>query len=257
LSIVCHVSGPAAVGYPVAPGERPLVTAEGGPVELAGGAWGRGSLVPSVSGGWRWEPQIDFDSEACRDQDTWSARRGEMDLRLRLAIRMLLVSEGLRITEVGRTRMLGELASTGLTDLVAALAKRYGLEAADLDWQETPEPEGIHNNRLAAYQLVVTAADGRPALLGSLWLTLLAGRESEVGAIVDLCVNFDAIQPTAEPATPAQIPSELHIMPGELVRFLTSGWQAAEALVLATGQKTVDLPPAGASRLELYPEPPS
>ena len=247
-----YVSGPAAVGYPVASGERLFVTAEGGPVELAGGAWGRGRLVPSVSGGWRWEPQIAFDSEACRDQDTWSARRGETDLRLRLAIRMLLVSEGLRITEVGRTRMLGELASTGLTDLVAALAKRYGLEAADLAWQETPEPEGINNNRFAAYQLVVTAADGRPALLGSLWLTLPAGRESEVRAIVDLCVDFDAIQPAAELATPAQIPSELQIRPGELVTFFTSGWQAAEALVLATGQKAVDLPPAGASRLELY-----
>lgn len=247
-----YVSGPAAVGYPVAPGERPLVTAEDGPVELAGGAWGPGRLFPSVSGGWRWEPRIAFDSEACRDQDTWSGRRGEMDLRLRLAIRMLLVAEGLRITEVGRMRMLSELASTGLTDLMAALAKRYGLEAAGLGWQETPEPEGINNNRFAAYQLVVTGADGRPALLGSLWLTLPAGRESEVGAIVDLCVDFDAIQPAAEEATPARIPSELQVMPGELVRFFISGWQAAEALVLTTGQKAADLPPAGGSRLELY-----
>ena len=98
----------------------------------------------------------------------------------------------------------------------------------------------------------MTAADGRPALLGSLWFTLPAGRESEVRAIVDLCVDFDAIQPAAEPATPAQIPSELQIRPGELVTFFTSGWQAAAALVLATGQKAVDLPPAGASRLELY-----
>jgi hypothetical protein len=205
-----------------------------------------------LSGGWRWEPQIAFDSEACRDQDTWSARRGEMDVRLRLAVRMLLVAEGLRISEVDRTRMLGELASTGLTDLVAALAKRYALEAADLDWQETPEPEGYNNNRFAAYQLIVDGVDNRPALLASLWLTLPAGRESEVRTIVDLCVDFEAIQQTAEPATPAEIPSELQITPGELARFFTSAWQAAEALVLATGQSDADLPPAGASRLELY-----
>jgi hypothetical protein len=71
----------------------------------------------------------------------------------------LLVAEGLRITEVGRTRMLGELASSGLTDLVAALD---------------------NNNRFAAYQLILSGVGGRPGLLGSLWLTLPAGRESEV-----------------------------------------------------------------------------
>jgi hypothetical protein len=247
-----YVSGVAAVGFPVPSGERPFITADGRPVELAGGAWGPGRLVSRLSGGWRWEPQIAFDSEACRDQDTWSARRGEMDVRLRLAVRMLLVAEGLRISEVDRTRMLGELASTGLTDLVAALAKRYALEAADLDWQETPEPEGYNNNRFAAYQLIVDGVDNRPALLASLWLTLPAGRESEVRTIVDLCVDFEAIQQTAEPATPAEIPSELQITPGDLARFFTSAWQAAEALVLATGQSDADLPPAGASRLELY-----
>jgi hypothetical protein len=51
-----------------------------------------------------------------------------MDLRLRLAIRKLVVAEGLRISDAGRSRMLGELAVTGLTDLVADVAKRYGLE---------------------------------------------------------------------------------------------------------------------------------
>lgn len=175
-----------------------------------------------------------------------------MDLRLRVATRMLLVAEGLRITEAGRLQMLGELASTGLTDLVASLTKRYGLEAADLGWQETPEPEGFNNNRFAAYQLIVPGVDGRPALLGSLWLTLPAGREIEVRAIVDLCVDFEAIQPTVEPATPAHIPPELRISLRELVTFFTSGWQAAEVLVLTTGQRAVDVPPAGASRLELY-----
>ena len=247
-----YVSGPAAVGFLLPSGEQPLVTADGGPVGLDGGAWGRGRLVPEVSNGWRWEPQIAFDSEACRDQDTWSPRRGEMDLRLRVATRMFTAAEDLRITEVGRTSMLAELSSTGLTDLVAILAKRYSLNVPDHGWQETPEPEGFNNNRFAAYQLIVPAADGRPALLGSLWLTLPAGREAEVRAIVDLCVDFDAIRPETEPATPAQIPVELRIMPGELVTFFTSGWQTAEVLVLTTGQQAVDLPPAGVPRSELY-----
>lgn len=162
------------------------------------------------------------------------------------------VAEGLRITEAGRSRMVDELASTGLTDLVAGLAKRYSLEAAELGWQETPDPEGYNTSRSAAYQLIVPGVDNRPALLASLWLSLPLGREAEVRAIVDLCVDFEAIQPAAEPVTPAQIPSELRITSGELVRFFTSGWQAAEALLLTTGQRAADLPPSGASRSELY-----
>jgi hypothetical protein len=247
-----HVIGTAAVGFPVGSGEHPLITADGSPVELDGGAWGRGRLVPRSTGGWQWEPETAFDSEACRDQDTWSFRRGEMDLRLRLAARMLLVAEGLRVTEAGRSQILAELASTGLTEVIASLANRYDLESTDLDWHETPEPEGFNNNRFTAYQLIVPGADGRPALLGSLWFTLPGGRAVDVSAIIDLCIDFDAIEPATEPTTPAQISPELRITVGELVSFFTSAWREAVALVLTTGQTAVQVPPAGASRLELY-----
>jgi hypothetical protein len=244
-----YVSGAAAVGFPIASAERPFIAPDGSPVELNGGAWGHGRLVPTASGGWRWQPEIALDSEACRDQDSWSSRRGEMDLRLRLAARMLLAAEGLRISEAGRSQMLAKLPSTGLTDLIANLANRYGLEPVGLTWEETPELEGHNNNRFATYQLIVPGAQGRPALLGSLWFTLPGGRAIDVGAIVDLCVDFEAIQPTADPA---QIPPEIRIMPSELVSFFASAWQAASALVLTTGRDAVEVPPAGAPRLELY-----
>jgi hypothetical protein len=247
-----YVSGVAAVGFPVPSGERPFIAADGGPVELAGGQWGAGRLVPLDPGGWRWQPEIVFDSAASWYQDHWSARRGEMDLRLRLAAGMLLVADGLRITEAGRERMLAELPSTGITALITGLAKRYGLESADLVWQETPEPEGFNNNRFAAYQLIVPGRDGRAALFGSLWFTLPGGRAIDVGAIADLCVDFDVIQPTTEPVTPAHIAPELRITPGELAGFYADAWQAAMALVLTTGNRAEEVPPAGPSRLELY-----
>jgi hypothetical protein len=247
-----YVSGVAAVGFPIASAGRPFIMADGTSIELEGGAWGCGRLVPTASGGWRWQSEVVFDSEAVRDQDVWSFRRGEMDLRLRLATRIPVVAVPLRVTGPGRTRMLAELSSTGLTDLIADLAKRYGLASAQLTWQETPEPEGFNNSRFAAYQLIVPGADGRPALLGSLWFMLPGGRAVDVSAVVDLCVDFEAIQATAEPAAPAQIPPELRITPGELVGFFTSAWQAATALVLTTGESAVDVPPAGAPRLELY-----
>jgi hypothetical protein len=247
-----YVSGTAAVGFPVASAGRPFIADDGRSVELAGGKWGRGRLVLTASGGRRWEPEIAFDDQASRDQDTWSFRRGEMDLRLRLAARMLVVAEGLRITDSGRAQMLAELASTGLTSQIANLANRYGLESADPTWQETPEPEGHNNSRFAAYQLTILGADSRPTLLGSLWFMLPGGRGIDVSSVVDLCVDFDAIQPAAEPAIPAYIQPELRITPGELSGFFTSAWQAATALVLTTGQKALEVPPAGAPRLELY-----
>jgi len=113
-----------------------------------------------------------------------------MDMRLRVAAGMLLDAEGLWISEPGRARMLGELVKTGLIEVISGLAKRYGLESADLAWQETPDPEGLNNNRFAAYQLIVPAAGGRPALLGSLWFSLPGGRAIDVSAIADLSVDL-------------------------------------------------------------------
>ncbi len=247
-----YVSAAAAVGFPIPSEERPIITTDGSPIELDGGAWGRGRLVPTDSGGWHWQPEAAFDSEASRDQDRWSFRRGEMDLRLRLAAQMLLVAGDLRVTEAGRSQMLAALPSAGLTNLIANLAKRYNLQTTELSWQETPEPEGHNNSRFAAYQLIVPGVDGRPALLGSLWFSLPGGRAIDVSSVVDLCVDFDAIQPAAEPATSVHIPPELRITPGELVGFYTSAWQEAETLVRTTGEKAVEVPPAGAPRSELY-----
>jgi hypothetical protein len=136
--------------------------------------------------------------------------------------------------------------------VIADLADRYNLKSADLAWQETPDPEGLNSTRFAAYQLIVPGIDGRPALLGSLWFTLPGGRGVDVSAIADLCIDFDAIQPATEQTTPAQICPELRITASELLSFFASAWQAALALVLTTGQTAAEIPPAAASRLELY-----
>ena len=249
-----HVSGTAAVGFPFPDpsGQRSFIDADSGPIELNGGSWGRGQLIPTASGDWQWQPEVAYDSEAVRDQDVWSFRRGEMDLRLRFAARIPVIAEPLRITGAGRTQMLAELPSTGLTNLIASLAKRYGLTLGDLAWQETPEPEGHNNSRFATYQIVVPGTDNRPALLGSLWFMLSGTRAIDVSSVVDLSIDFAAIQPRGEQETPAHIAPGLRIAPNELVGFFTSAWQAAAALVLTTGQSAEDVPSAGAPRLELY-----
>src|SRR5215469_8168553 len=99
-----------------------------------------------------------------------------MDLRLRLAARIPLAADGLRVTGAGRNKMLAELPSDRLARVVAVLAERYSLGARSLNWQETPEPEGHNNGRFATYQMVVPGAAGHPALLASLWLMLPGAR---------------------------------------------------------------------------------
>jgi hypothetical protein len=190
--------------------------------------------------------------KAYQDQDTWSSRRGEMDLRLRLAARMPLIAESLRVSEAGRERMLAELPSTGLPGLIAVLARHYGLATADLTWQETPDPEGSNSNRAAAYHLAVPGAGGHPALLGSLRLTLPGSHDNDIRAIADLYVDFAAIQPDIGPSAPARIAPDLRVTLSELVSFYTSAWEAVTALILTTGKHAQEIPPAGAPRLELY-----
>ena len=247
-------SGTAGVGFPVADpsGQHPFIGADIAVIELAGGSWGRGQLARTASGRRRWQPRVAFDSQAYRDQDVWAFRRREMDLRLRLATRIPLVAEGLRVTETGRSRMLARLRDTGFTDLIATLAGRYGINPGELTWVETPDPEGYNNSRFAAYQLIVPAADGRPALAGALWFMLPDGRATELGAVVDLSIDFDAIQPGTKGAAPAEVSPGLRVTISELIGFFISAWQAAMVLPLTAVDDLLQVPPAGPPRLEFY-----
>jgi hypothetical protein len=224
-----------------------------GRIELGGGDWGPGQLIRNDGGSWQWRPDIAFDSKAYQDQDTWSMRRGEMDLRLRLAARIPVAAGNLRISESGRSRMLAALPATGIIGLITALARRYQLEPRSLDWQETPEPVGYNDTVRAAYEVTIVGPDGRAALRGSLWLSLPRDHAGDIRAIVDLSIDFDAIRPeTGTIRTPASVPLELRVAVGELVRFFSCAWQAAMTLPRAAAEEPRQLPPAGAPRLELY-----
>jgi hypothetical protein len=196
----------------------------------------------------RWEPEIVFDSEASRDRDTWTNRSAKMDLRLCAAARIPLIADDLRITEPGRARMLTAIGETTATDLLGSLAKRFGLGPA-VSWQETDEPEGRNDRRAAAYRADVPGDAGRPAIRAGLWLMLPAGFASEVGALMDMRVDFDAIRPGSEPPTPA----DLRVTYRELIHFFELAWQVTTStLLLAVAEQPHQIPPAGAPRLELY-----
>jgi hypothetical protein len=184
-----------------------------------------------------------------------------MDLRLRTAARMPLVSDGLRITVAGRERMLAALARSGLTSLVRALAERYGLDAGGVPWEETPEPDGHNNSRFTAHQIVASGPDGRHAILASAYFDLPGSYRGELLGVVDLRIDFDAIRPSPATASvraptsaePAHIPHDLGLTRQELIGVFEQSWRAAtEILPLAAAEHPLEIPPAGAPRLELY-----
>jgi hypothetical protein len=244
--------GTNGIGFPVAGQAGQLAFINGGvrKVELVGGKWGSGALI-QIDGRWQWRPHARFDSKAYQDQDTWSMRREEMDLRLRVAARIPYLAEGSRITDTRRSRMLAALPDTGLISVIARLAARYGLESGELDWEETPEPTGYNDTLRATYQHTIAGPDGRAALRAALWLTIPHAYEAS-RAIIDLSIDFDAIRPGVSAGTPAHVPGDLWIALGEVTAFFSSAWQAAVVLPLAGTENLMEATPAGPPRLEFY-----
>jgi hypothetical protein len=245
--------GTAGAGFPATEeGQAAYLRTGATAIELVGGSWGPGQLYRMADGGWRWRPHIAFDSQAYQDQDTWSSRGEEMDLRLRVAVRIPVLTKDPRITGAGRSRMLTALQGVGKSGMIKSLATRYGLETGELTWEETAEPAGYNDTLRAAYHYEVAGHDGRPALRSSLWLTL-PHQYQPARAIVDLSVDFDAVSPASHEGTPASIPVSLKMTPGEIAAFFSWAWQAAMILPLA-GIKgdLLDLPPDGPVRAEFY-----
>jgi hypothetical protein len=132
---------------------------------------------------------------------------------------------------------------------IERLAKRYSLEPTMNGWLEIEEPDGYNDSRFAAYEAVVAGNPARPAVRGRLWLTLPDRFATEVSAIADLEVDFDAIRPV--PA--AIIPAEFRIKLSELAEFFAVGWHVTTlVLPLAASDDPATVPQAGAPRLELY-----
>ncbi|GAA0934445.1 hypothetical protein [Virgisporangium aurantiacum] len=249
--------GVVGVGYPAAGQARlSYLGPDAETIDLVGGAWGRpsggirrGRLLRRPGLHPLWQPEIVFDSEASRDQDIWTNRTSKMDLRLCVATRIPLVADGLRVTESGRDRMLKALARTGVTGLVNRLAMRYGLDPT-ASWQETEEPEGHNDSRFAAYQMSIAGDAGRPALRSGLWLTLPDGLATEVSTVMDLRVDFDAIRPASSTAV---IAADLRLGLSELIEFFSVAWHLTTMILpLSATEDPVEVPPAGAPRLELY-----
>jgi len=245
-------SGAAGVGFPV--GSRPqapFIDPTSEEVELAGGQWGAGRLARQKPDRWIWKPDIAFDSQTTSDRDSWGTGKGDMDLRVRLAARIPVADSDLRVTGSGRERMLAALRSAPFNDVLLEAARRRGLKADALQWDETPDPDGHNNTRFATYQSIIRASDQRPALIGNLWFMLPGGYSHGLSSVADMRVDFDAIRAWSSPGPPAQ--DDIWLTREELIDFFTRAWDVTTTILpMAATANLLEAPPAGAPRLELH-----
>ena len=76
--------------------------------------------------------------------------------------------------------MVTALANCTLPEFVRGLAERLDLGAAHVDWREINPLEGRNNSRCTAHELVISGAEGRPAMKLCVRLTLPDGRRTEL-----------------------------------------------------------------------------
>jgi hypothetical protein len=243
--------GTEGAGFPV--GSVPqasFISSASEEVELAGGQWGPGRLVRQGADRRIWKPDIVFDSVTTSDRDSWGTGKGDMDLRVRLAARIPVAGSDLRITGAGRERMLAALRSAPFGDVLLQAARRRGLKADALEWDETPD--GHNNTRFAAYQVIIQGSGQPPALLGNLWFMLPGSYSGEVSSVADMRVDFDAIKALTSPGA-ATVQGDTPLSREELIGFFAQAWSVTTTILpLAATASLLEVPPAGAPRLELH-----
>jgi hypothetical protein len=243
--------GTEGAGFPV--GSQPQASFIGSAceeVELAGGQWGPGRLVRRGPGRPAWKPDIVFDDVTTSDRDSWGTGKGDMDMRVRLAARIPVAGSDLRITGAGRERMLAALRSAPFGDVLLQAARRRGLQADALEWDETPD--GPNNTRFAAYQAVIQASGQQPAFLGNLWFMLPGSYSGELSSVADMRVDFDAIKALISPGA-VPVEGDIPLAREELIGFFTQAWIVTTTILpLAATASLLEIPPVGAPRLELH-----
>ena len=112
-------------------------------------------------------------------------------------------------------------------------------------------PDGPNNTRFAAYQAVIQASDQRPAFIGNLWFMLPGGYSHGLSSVADMRVDFDAIRASSSPGPPAQ--DDIRLTREELIDFFTQAWDVTTTILpMAATASLLEVPPAGAPRLELH-----
>ena len=138
--------------------------------------------------------------------------------------------------------MLAALRSAPFGDVLLEAARRRGLKADALEWDETPD--GHNNTRFAAYQAIIQASGQRPAFLGNLWFMLPGPYSGELSSVADMRVDFDAIKAPASPGAVA-VQDDIPLSREDLIDFFAQAWNVTTTILpLAATASLLEVPPA-------------
>ena len=219
-------------------------------IQTASGSWHGGTMRRTGDGRWTWIPNLAFDPNNAGNADAAFNSQTALDLRLRLAAQIPPIQQELRLTAAGRRRLTAELAKPEMTAIVAALATDRTGVPPELHWRPRGDQFARNDSWGASYQCVIPAADGRPAIRGTLqFLMPDLMRSQQLMSFVDIEFDFNGCQ--NEPCQP-NTPVTRRLSHAELADFFTTGWSLAfDVLPLALGERP-DGDPGDRSRAGLY-----
>lgn len=244
--------GVHGVGFPISStgGDHPYIGPAVGQVATAGGSWAGGTMIRSGSDLWKWIPDLAFDPNTSGDADIAFDSQSRLDLRLRLAARMPFVQEDPRVTAAGRRRLTAELAKPETIAILGTLAVGRISVPAELGWRPKGDQFALNDSWGASYDCTINAADGRPAIRGTLQYLMPNLRMSEITALVDVEFDFDGCQ--SQPCL-SNTPVTGRLSLEEIADFFTSAWTIAfDVLLLALDEPARDVDPGGRPRVSLY-----
>ena len=205
----------------------------------------------TADGRWTWVADLAFDPNNAGNVDTAFNSQLRLDLRLRLVAQIPFTQEEPRLTAAGRRHLTAELAKPEMTAIVAALAADRTGVPPELRWRPRTEQFARNDSRGASYECLIHAADGRPAIRGTLQLLMPdLMRSQQLTSLVDIEFDFDGCQ--SEPCRP-NAPVTRRLSHREIADFFTTAWSlVSDVLPLALGQPTADADPGDRPGAGLY-----
>jgi len=245
--------GVHGVGFPVhtTGGDQRYIGPTVDQVPTAGGSWRTGAMRRTADGRWTWIADLAFDPNNAANADTAFNSQSALDLRLRLAAQIPFIQEEPRLTAAGRRRLTAELAEPEMTAIVSTLAAGRTGVPPDLRWRPRGDQFARNDSWGASYECAIHAADGRPAIRGTVqFLMPDLMRSQQLTSIVDIEVDFDGCQP--EPCR-SNTPVTQRVSHLEIADFFITAWRLAfDVLPLALGEATADNDPGDRPRASLY-----
>ncbi|WP_433616789.1 hypothetical protein ACQP2P_15830 [Dactylosporangium sp. CA-139114] len=219
-------------------------------VPTESGSWHGGTMCRTRDGGWSWVPNLAFDPNNAGNADASFNSQNALDLRLRLIAQIPFTQQDPRLTAAGRRRLTAELAKPEMTAIIAALAAERTVVPPELRWRPRDDQFALNDSWGASYGCVIPAADGRPALRGTLqFLMPSLMRAQHLTSIVDIEFDFDGCQ--SEPCQPNS-PVARRLSHTEIADFFITAWKVAfDVLPLALADRP-DGDPGDRPRVGLF-----